>query len=150
MSALPVVLTLIVGFVAPPAVIGALHTLSSVLSDALNAVSLVYVLPAESVTLDALALPALHTPACTIRRLPVLTLEVGTSVRFAVTARLLTCCTKAGWTPVAAGAGRATTARVTAARTPSTAHAYRARLREWPPFSKRSAPAVTEVTPING
>jgi hypothetical protein len=41
MSAVPVVLTLIVGLVSPPAVIGALHTLSSVWSDALNDVSLV-------------------------------------------------------------------------------------------------------------
>ena len=41
MSALPVVVTVTVGFVPPPAVIGALHTLSSVSSAALSEVSLV-------------------------------------------------------------------------------------------------------------
>ena len=57
MSALAVAVTVTVGRVPPPAVIGALHTLSSVSSDALTEVSLVYVLPAESVTPDAVALP---------------------------------------------------------------------------------------------
>ncbi len=95
MSALAVVVTVMVGLVPAPAVIGALHTLSSVLSDALNEVSLVYVLPAESVTPEALALPALHTPASTMRRLPLEMLEVGCRARLAATPRLLTCCTKA-------------------------------------------------------
>ena len=94
-SALAVVVTVTVGLVPEPAVIGALHTLSSVLSEALNEVSFVYVLPAESVTPDALALPALHTPASTMRRLPLETLAVGASARLAVTPRLLTCWTKA-------------------------------------------------------
>ena len=95
MSAPAVVVTVMVGLVPEPAVIGALHTLSSVLSEALNDVSLVYVLPAESVTPDALALPALHTPTSTIRRLPLEMLAVGWSARLAATPRLLTCCTKA-------------------------------------------------------
>src|SRR5436190_8026150 len=149
-SALAVVFTLTVGLVAPPAVIGALHTLSSVLSDALNDVSFVYVLPAESVTLDALALPALHTPASTTRRLPVVTLAAGTSVRFAVTARLLTCCTKAGDPVVAAGAGSAIAARTTAARTvAATAEARATRRGARLPFVPGSTPTVVEVTPIN-
>jgi hypothetical protein len=60
------------------------------------------VLPAESVTPDVVALPALHTPASTIRRFPLAMLDVGVSVRFAVAARLLTCWTKAS---VVGGAG---------------------------------------------
>ena len=47
MSALPVAVRVTVGFVPPPAVIGALHTLSSVLSLATWLVTFVYVLPAR-------------------------------------------------------------------------------------------------------
>ena len=43
------------GFVPPPAVIGALQTLSSVSSDALTLVTLVYVLPAASETPEIVA-----------------------------------------------------------------------------------------------
>ena len=64
MSARALVVTVTVGFVPPPAVIGAVHTLSSVLSEALKPLTFVYVLPAESVTLDALGFPAPHTPTC--------------------------------------------------------------------------------------
>ena len=71
MSARALVVTVTVGFVPPPAVIGAVHTLSSVLSEALKPLTFVYVLPAESVTPDALGLPAPHTPTCTTSRLPV-------------------------------------------------------------------------------
>jgi hypothetical protein len=52
-SALALGLTVIVGFVPPPAVIGALHTLISVLSEARKCSSSVYAFPAESVTLAA-------------------------------------------------------------------------------------------------
>src|SRR6185312_3894683 len=69
-SALAVGVTLIAGRVPPPAVIGALHTLISVLSEALKCSSSVYVLPAESVTLLAVAAPLLQTPTSTTRRLP--------------------------------------------------------------------------------
>jgi hypothetical protein len=56
-SALAVVLTVTVGLVPPPAVIGAVQTLSSVFSEALKPLTMVYVLPAESVTPDALGFP---------------------------------------------------------------------------------------------
>src|SRR6188472_667298 len=69
-SAPPVAVMVITGRVPPPAVIGALQTLSSVSSDAVTLVTLVYVLPAESVTAEIVALLALHTPAMTMRRFP--------------------------------------------------------------------------------
>ena len=96
-SALAVGVTLIVGRVPPPAVIGALHTLISVLSEALKCSSSTYVLPAESVTLLAVAAPLLQTPTSTTRRLPAVTFELGVSVslvRFSPCA--VTCWTNAG------------------------------------------------------
>ena len=55
MSALPVAVMVIAGRVPPPAVIGALQTLSSVSSDAVTLVTLVYVLPAASATPEIVA-----------------------------------------------------------------------------------------------
>src|SRR5262249_10829497 len=57
MSALPVAVTVIVGFVPSPAVVGALQTLISVSSVALMPVAFVYVLPAESLTREIVAAP---------------------------------------------------------------------------------------------
>jgi hypothetical protein len=79
MSALPVAVMVIAGFVPPPAVIGALHTLSSVSSEALTLVTLVYVLPASSETAEIVAAPALQTPAITTIRLPVVIADAGVS-----------------------------------------------------------------------
>jgi hypothetical protein len=70
MSAVPVAVTVHRRPRPAAAVIGALHTLSSVSSDALIDVSLVYVLPAVSVTREAVALAELHTPTSTISRCP--------------------------------------------------------------------------------
>src|SRR5215203_1478953 len=81
MSALPVALTVIVGRVPSPAVIGAVHTLSCVFSDAVTLVAFVYVLPAESVTPEMVALPELHTPAMTTRRFPPATADAGVSCK---------------------------------------------------------------------
>jgi hypothetical protein len=127
MSAVPLALTVIVGRVPPPAVIGALHTLSSVLSDALKCVSSVYEFPAESLTADALALPPLKTPASTISRLPAVTFDVGCSARLLPTPRLETCCTNSGDWALVAGRGKsAITARAIPV-TATTASAYRRR-----------------------
>src|SRR4051794_35112556 len=95
MSAMPLALTVIVGRVAPPAVIGALHTLSSVLSEALKCVSSVYVFPAESVTADALALPLLQIPASTINRLPLVMFAAGCNARLPAKVRFEVRCTNA-------------------------------------------------------
>src|SRR3954467_2487783 len=142
--------TVTVGFVPPPAVIGAVHTLSSVLSEALKPLTLVYVLPAESVTPEALGLPAPHTPTCTTSRLPVVTLAVGASARLVATARLLTCCTNAGTPGVAAGAGRAMAARTAAARSSAgSAHVSLTRRGARAPFVVETSPAVWEITPSN-
>jgi hypothetical protein len=81
MSALPVAFTKIEGLVPSPAVMGALHTLSSVSSVALTLVTLVYVLPAASVTPEIVAAPLLHTLAITTIRLPAVMLEAGVSCR---------------------------------------------------------------------
>ena len=102
--------TVTVGRVPPPAVIGALQTLSSVSSDAVKCVSSVYVLPALSVTAEAVAAAALQTPTSTTIRSPVVTFATGCSARLVTFfARLLTCCTKVGDVLVAAGAPPATT-----------------------------------------
>src|SRR5690349_24389008 len=79
MSARALVVTVTVGFVPAPAVIGAVQTLSSVLSEALKPLTLVYVLPAESVTPDAPGLPEPHTPTCTTSPLPAVMLAGGAS-----------------------------------------------------------------------
>ncbi len=81
MSALAVAWIVIAGRVAPPAVIGALQTLSSVSSAATMLVTLVYVLPAASVTPEMVAFPALQTPAMTIIRLPLVMADAGVSWR---------------------------------------------------------------------
>src|SRR5450755_1060948 len=98
-SALEVAVTVIVGLVPPPAVIGAVHTLISALSDPLKFLTLVYVFPAESVTLFAVALEPLHTPTRTTQRLPAVMLAAGVTVRLVTfVAWLDTCCTNAGAT----------------------------------------------------
>ena len=143
MSARALVLTVTVGFVPPPAVIGAVHTLSSVLSEALKPVTLVYVLLAESVTPDALGLPAPHTPTWTTSRLPVVMLAVGASATLVATARLLTCWTNSGTPGVAAGAGRAMAAMSAAAKS-SAGAAHMSLMRRGPgaPFVVGTSPAV--------
>ena len=150
MSARALVVTVTVGFVPPPAVIGAVHTLSSVLSEALKPLTFVYVLPAESVTPDALGLPAPHTPTCTTSRLPVVMLAVGASARLVATARLLTCWTNSGTPGVAAGAGRAMAASTAAARSSAgTAHRSLTCRGARPPLGVEASPAVSEITPSN-
>src|SRR3954447_26382870 len=64
-SALADAVTVIDGFVPPPAVTGAVQTLSCVSSDAVTVAARVYVLPAESVTPEIVARPALHTEVIT-------------------------------------------------------------------------------------
>src|SRR3954447_13103956 len=97
MSALPVAVMVIAGRVPPPAVIGALQTLSSVSSDAVTLVTLVYVLPAESVTPEIVARPMLHTPAMTTIRLPLVMADAGVSWRVVpVPLRPDTRCTNCG------------------------------------------------------
>ena len=79
MSALAVAVMVMAGLVPPPAVIGAVQTLSSVSSDALTLATLVYVLPAASATLEIVAALKLHTDAMTTIRLPVVIAEAGVS-----------------------------------------------------------------------
>ena len=96
-SALALGVAVIVGIVPPPAVTGALQMLISVLSEALKCCSSVKVSPAESLTLEAVALALLQTPTSTTRRLPETSLAPG------VTPKLVTlgawpeaCCTNCG------------------------------------------------------
>ena len=96
MSALPVAVMVIVGLVPSPAVIGAVQTLSSVLSDALTLVALVYVLPAESLTPEIVAAGLLHTPAITTSRFPTVVADAGVSWRVEPVMRPDTRCTKRG------------------------------------------------------
>ena len=83
--------------VPPLAVMGAVHTLSCVPSGAMAVVSSVNVSPAESVTLDMVAVPELQSDASTTSLLPaptVLGIVTDRLVRFAPCA--LACCTNAG------------------------------------------------------
>src|SRR4051794_14648556 len=129
-SALALGLTVSVGRVPPPAVIGALHTLISVLSAAVKCVSSVYVLPAESVTADAVAPAARHTPTSTTIRFPAVTFAVGCTASPVVFARFETCWTKAGGcAPVASCAPATTSAAATRHRTGSPAAARGGSLR---------------------
>jgi hypothetical protein len=79
-SALAVGVTLIVGRVPPPLVLGCPYTQLG-LSDASKCSSSVYSLPAESVTLLALAPFPLDTPVTTTSRLPDVMLDVGVTDR---------------------------------------------------------------------
>ncbi len=72
---------MIVGRVPPPAVTGAVQMLISVFSEALKFSSSMYLLPAESVTLAAVADASLHTPTSTTRRSPAVTFEPGVTVK---------------------------------------------------------------------
>jgi hypothetical protein len=82
-SAADVGVTVIVGRVPPPAVIGAVHTLMSVPSEAAKWTSSMYELPAESLTLPAVACAAFQIPTSTTRRSPAVTFDVGVSARLA-------------------------------------------------------------------
>src|SRR5579875_2435007 len=106
-SAVEVGLTVIVGRVPPPTVIGALHTLISVCSEAWKCRSSTYALPAESVTLAAVAPALLQTPTSTTSRLPWVTLAAGVSVSEATADRWAeTCWMNAGALPAAPGRPR--------------------------------------------
>ena len=92
--------------------IGADQMLSSVFSEALKCSNSVYLFPAESVTLAAVAPPELQMPTSTISRLPAVTLDE------VVTERLLTLalcaeavCTNTGLVAAEADAVRAARAR---------------------------------------
>src|SRR4051794_10377879 len=123
-SALALGLTVSVGRVPPPAVIGALHTLISVLSEAVKRVSSVYVLPAESVTADAVAPAARHTPTSTTIPFPAVTFAGGCSGRPVGPPPFETCWTKAGGcAPVASCAPATTIAAAMRHRTESPAAA---------------------------
>src|SRR5664279_857708 len=92
-----------VGRVPPPAVIGAVHTLISVRSDALNCSTLTYVLPAESETACAVGLVLFRTPTMTTNRLPVVIDAVGVTEMFAAAAECAPFCwTKVGTKGIAA------------------------------------------------
>ena len=80
-SALAVGVTVIVGLVPPPAVMGAVHTLISVPSDALKCSASVNVSPAESVTLPAVGPPLAQTPTRTTSRFPVVRAAHGVTER---------------------------------------------------------------------
>jgi hypothetical protein len=94
-----VVLAVTVNAPPPPAVIGALHTLISVWSDAVKCVNSVYVFPAESVTPLALPDPELHVATSTMMRLPLVTGDVRVTGTDDPLPRCVdACCTNAGVT----------------------------------------------------
>ena len=96
MSADEVTWAVMAGLVPPPLVIGAVQMLISVSSEAANEVTLVYVLPALSVTPEAVAAEKFQTPTSTTSRLPAVTLAVGVTVAVAAVTRALACCTNVG------------------------------------------------------
>src|SRR3954451_6640349 len=107
-------------------------------------------LPAVSVTAEAVRLPALQTPASTISRFPVVTAAVGWRVMLAATPRLLTCWTNAG----VAVSGEAANGLLAATRPPVaiTAAARTTRTRLDAPKRRARAdmfPAPSSITRIN-
>src|SRR5262249_26463818 len=98
-SALADGVTVIVGFVPPPAVIGAVQMLCSVPSDATKCSTSVYVFPALSVTVRAVGLPLFQMPTSTIRRLPAVMAADGTTARLV----RFSPCAVTPWTNAGAG-----------------------------------------------
>ena len=97
MSALADGLATMVGAVPPLAVIGAVHTLSWVPSEAVALVTSVNVSPAESVTLEVVAWPELQSATSTTSRFPLLTADGMVTDRLVCPEPCaLACCTNAG------------------------------------------------------
>ncbi len=96
MSAVPVAVMVMVGWVPPPVVTGVVQVLCWVWSAAVVVVRRVQVLPAVSVTDLAVALPPLQMPTWAIRRSPVVRAWGGVRVMVAALARPDVCCTNAG------------------------------------------------------
>ena len=151
MSARALVLTVTVGFVPPPAVIGAVHTLSSVLSEALKPLTFgVRVAGGVGHARRARAAGAPHADLRPRAGCRSVMLAVGASATLVATARLLTCWTNSGTPGVAAGAGRAMAASTAAARSSAgTAHMSLMCRGARPPFVVETSPAVSEITPSN-
>src|SRR5580698_6342107 len=96
MSAFDVGVAVMLGRRPAPALIGALQTLISVPSEALKCSSSVNVSPAESFTLEVVALELFHTPTSTIRRLALPSAPGGVTARLETDSEWPeTCCTNA-------------------------------------------------------
>jgi hypothetical protein len=97
MSAADDTLAVMVGLVPPRAVMGALHTLISVLSEAVKWVSSTKVSPAESLTPVTVGPALFQAPTSTTSRLAAVIAEARVTARLVLaSARALICCTNAG------------------------------------------------------